>query len=245
MTERATCWSVTINNPTSYDEDCITEARSKGWSVEGQKEQGKEGTEHYQLMVRTPQVRFSALKKAFPRAHIQVARNPTALKQYVHKEDTKVSDLSDTPFISPTKLMDMFGEWVLAEYRTYADNYYMWMHGRELVRFDDFIISMINHDMNVELLAVNPQIRAAVKRFGTAIVTRSLRRQKDRQTAQNITFAGSISDGDSVRTPSASSVDKAEDECSQESSDESPGASEDGGDEDCYEGSEACSEEYE
>jgi len=73
MTDRATVWSVTINNPTPSDEEGIALARQRGWQVEGQKEKGSEGTEHYQLMVKTPQVRFSAVKKAFPRGHIEAA----------------------------------------------------------------------------------------------------------------------------------------------------------------------------
>jgi len=43
---RATCWSLTINNPTKSDEEWIQQARQKGWQVEGQKEVGAEGTEH-------------------------------------------------------------------------------------------------------------------------------------------------------------------------------------------------------
>jgi len=54
------------------------------------------GTLHYQLMVETPQTRFSAIKKAFPTGHIEIARNKTALSQYVEKEDTRVADLVQT-----------------------------------------------------------------------------------------------------------------------------------------------------
>ena len=85
-TSRSNIWSLTINNPTADDEECIQLARQKGWKVEGQKEVGKEGTPHYQLMLKTPQVRFSAVKKLFPRAHIEIARNATALAQYVTKK---------------------------------------------------------------------------------------------------------------------------------------------------------------
>ena len=68
-TKRSTCWSVTINNPTADDEECIALARQVNWTVEGQLEKGVEGTLHCQLMVKTPQVRFSALKKMFPSAY--------------------------------------------------------------------------------------------------------------------------------------------------------------------------------
>lgn len=93
-TERHSIWSITINNPTSADEEEIARARQKGWKVEGQLEKGENGTAHYQLMVSTGQVRFSAVKKAFTRAHIEPARNPQALKQYVEKEDTRIGELA-------------------------------------------------------------------------------------------------------------------------------------------------------
>jgi len=95
MSNRATCWSVTINNPSAEDEECVNLARQAGWKVEGQVEQGEEGTKHYQLMVKTPQIRFSALKKRFPRGHIEIARSPHALAAYVGKEETRVAELPD------------------------------------------------------------------------------------------------------------------------------------------------------
>jgi len=90
---RSTHWSVTINNHTASDYEDIQRARQRGWKVEGQEERGESGTPHLQLMVKTPQVRFSAVKKAFPRAHIEVARNVVALARYVQKEQTAVCSL--------------------------------------------------------------------------------------------------------------------------------------------------------
>lgn len=95
-TQRHSNWSITINNPTPADEEDIARARQKGWKVDGQLEKGENGTPHYQLMVSSGQVRFSAVKKAFPRAHIEPARNVSALHQYVHKEDTKLADLASS-----------------------------------------------------------------------------------------------------------------------------------------------------
>jgi len=92
-TSRSSHWSLTINNPTSADDEEIAMARQKGWRVTGQKEKGENGTEHYQLHLQTPQVRFSAVKKAFSRAHIEVARNPQALEAYVSKAETRVGSL--------------------------------------------------------------------------------------------------------------------------------------------------------
>jgi len=103
MSERATCWSITINNPVKNDEEFIAAARQKGWKVDGQLEKGENGTPHYQLIVRTPQVRFSAVKKAFPRAHIEVARNPTALASYVKKSETREGELPKTESKYPSQ----------------------------------------------------------------------------------------------------------------------------------------------
>jgi len=92
-TQRATCWSVTINNPTAADDKVVQTATDEyAWIKEiiGQKEVGENGTEHYQLCVRTNQVRFSQLKSVFSRAHIEPARDMLALQKYVVKSETAV-----------------------------------------------------------------------------------------------------------------------------------------------------------
>lgn len=114
-----THWILTINNPEESDDVDISRARDKGWLVEGQKEKGKDGTEHYQIYVKSKQ-RFSALKKAFPRAHIEVCRNPDAVRQYVKKEDTRIGNL---PAEAKNKPMSMWQVMILlannAPYRNY------------------------------------------------------------------------------------------------------------------------------
>ena len=93
---KATVWSITINNPTEQEVRCEV----PGWKLEGQFEVGKEGTRHFQGMLKTPQVRFAAIKRVFPRAHIEVARNKEALANYVKKEETRVDVY--TPGAVPT-----------------------------------------------------------------------------------------------------------------------------------------------
>lgn len=181
MSERATCWSVTINNPTKTDDENIAMVKQKsGWAVYGQKEVGANGTEHYQLMITTPQVRFSAVKKAFPRAHIEVARDRKALTKYVNKEDTRVAGLpTDNKYPSLQTLWDMFAEFVNnKKYRCLIDT----SPDRRLEIFDDFIRDAIDKGFMVETMGVNPQMRSSVKQYGENIVFRSLRRQTDRQT---------------------------------------------------------------
>lgn len=145
-TERASAWSLTINNPTDSDEECIALARQKGWRVEGQKEKGAEGTSHYQLFLQTPQVRFSAIKKAFPRAHIEVARNIAALKAYVHKADTREGELP----LSNAKYPSLSKFWHLIFERCQRYNWIDWSDSpirhwwKEA--FDFFCVPRFNYD---------------------------------------------------------------------------------------------------
>lgn len=100
---RANCWSVTINNPTAEDMEALSVANAKpGWSVKGQLEVGESGTPHYQLMVKSPQVRWSAVKRIFPRGHIEPARNAAALAEYVAKQDSRVAALPTQSRYYPT-----------------------------------------------------------------------------------------------------------------------------------------------
>lgn len=180
MSDRATKWSITINNPIERDEENISKARQQGWSVEGQKEVGENGTEHYQLLVDTKkQQRFAAMKKAFPRAHIEVCRNVAALKKYVHKEETRVAELmsDNEQYPSLQKLWDLFYKWLL-------DNNHDWRYGsysqqRWLDLFDKFIENAIQNGYVVETMAVNPQIRSCIKNYGYSIMWRSFNRIED------------------------------------------------------------------
>ena len=194
MSERGTCWSITINNPVAADEESIALARQKsGWTVEGQLEKGTNGTPHYQLMVKTPQVRFSALKKAFPRAHIEKARNVEALAEYVKKQDTRVGSLptSSELYPSTTKVMDMYGEWC----QTYKKGLYLTQDSQGLLDlFDIFIREHIELGYFVEHIGVNPQIRSSIKLYGMSIITRSIRRQTDRQDRQENYVAPDINE---------------------------------------------------
>lgn len=96
---RGTCWSITINNPTADD---MSPTLPAGWKLVGQMEKGEEGTLHYQGMLTTNQVRFSAVKKVFSRAHIELAKNRKGLEKYVHKPETRVSEVSDIVSNIPT-----------------------------------------------------------------------------------------------------------------------------------------------
>lgn len=229
MSDRATCWSVTINNPTSADDENIARAKQRsGWKVLGQKEKGENGTEHYQLMVKTPQTRFGSIKKAFPRAHIEVARNSRALEEYVQKDDTRVGSIpTDDKFPSLSKLWELFNEyletWKVTREKMSGDD--------ALYQFDLFISAYIEKGFHIETMGVNPQIRSAVKKYLPAIVARirNSTRQTDRQTvdpmdpptplkSQVQVYGTQEEQGDEASSEEDSEA--SEDESTEESSDE-------------------------
>jgi hypothetical protein len=193
MSDRATCWSVTINNPLPADDENIALAKQKsGWKVEGQLEKGENGTPHYQLMVKTPQTRFGSIKKAFPRAHIEPARNFKALAEYVHKDDTRVAELpTNDKYPSLTALWELFYQYIRTEQLAIPV-----CEDSRLVMFDQFVHLYIELGYHIETMGVNPQIRSSVKKYLPALILRAqkIRRQTDRQT-ELISEVESISDG--------------------------------------------------
>ena len=196
MTERATCWSLTINNPTEQD---LKVSLPAGWSMTGQMERGEEGTEHYQGMLKTTQVRFTAVKKLFPRAHIEVARNRAALAKYVHKDETRLATVADnkSPQVS---LFDyqhtIAGRWDdnvfyqrVQQRRDYEDEHkgekYQEEDDLALAYLDDMVAQDIeNGVIGVEYIAINPMWRSAWKKFWRQMVARErkLSADADRQT---------------------------------------------------------------
>lgn len=211
-TNRANTWSVTINNPIPADEESIAMARQKGWKVEGQLEKGENGTPHYQLMLKTPQVRFSAIKKQFPRAHIEQARNPQALSLYVKKEETREGELltDQSKYPSLQTLWDMFAEYIdeILDYRGSDDDEGIseWSKEYWLKTFDNFICEAILKGYVVETMAVNPQIRSCIKLYGLQLFLRSIDRQTDRQTPEKVI------EGEGITNALEERDDKVEDE---------------------------------
>ena len=176
---RGTCWSVTINNPTEED---LKFQFPPGWKMEGQIELGKEGTQHYQGMLKTPQVRFSAVKKYLSRAHIEIARNATALAAYVHKEDTRVAEVAPYKSLTVFGLMDMvIAEWDDEEFTRYCE-----LNKKELPvdlysRYSDVIIRELienGAEGGIEYVAINPMWRSAWLKFGSAMVKRAKNKSK-------------------------------------------------------------------
>ena len=183
-TQRASSWMLTINNPTSDDEECIALARQVGWKVEGQLEKGKEGTPHYQLLVRTPQVRFSQVRKMFPRAHVEVTREPAAAAKYVHKEVGRISALPEPQAMYPSlskfwhlivERIDARNPYIIAAWQTAVE----WDHekaGYALPTPDGAlqhaVERLIEVGYHVESIAVNPSTIAAWRRFHLSLAMR-------------------------------------------------------------------------
>lgn len=177
---RATCWSITINNPTQEDYEAIKNIPA-GWSVLGQPEVGEEGTPHLQLCIKTPQVRWSAVKKHFVRGHIEVARNQKALTKYVQKEETRAGDLIQVKSQIPT----------IFEYQTIIAKQWIEDDFQERLKrslqvtkvpdIDEvamcYIDSLVSADIRsgrrgAEWISINPMWRCSWKKFWRDIIIR-------------------------------------------------------------------------
>lgn len=226
---RSSCWSLTINNPSPSDYEEINLARQRGWKVEGQIEKGTEGTHHLQLMVRTPQVRFSAVKKMFSRAHIEPARNPTALANYVTKEDTRVGQLptGSHKYPSLSKFWELIAielnhgheDWTADDKEAFhhpdlldADAYdrnkvylynatYDYEINRDPLRaLDDATETLIGRGYYVEHHAANPSTRSSFRKWWRSILYRAM--ETARQTDNAV---------DSVNVPVTTEHNNADD----------------------------------
>jgi len=215
-------------------DECIQQARAAGWQVEGQLEKGEEGTDHYQLMVSTPQVRFSAIKKMFPTAHIEVARKPQALKAYVHKEDTREGMLPEQTKFYPSvnKMWELMFDWTTKEYPDYFESMikeFQRMSAEKRLRdLDERAAGLIEHGYFVEHHVVNPQVRSGFAKFAPEIIRRTqriLESATDRQTDRQTTFSSDdiiIPDAEGSDVESSSGQEGSEDEGEEYGSDDSP-----------------------
>lgn len=178
--DRGTCWSITINNPT--EEDLKPSLPNNKWFMKGQMEMGKDGTEHYQGMLSTPQVRFSAVKKVLPRAHIEKAKNKLALEKYVSKDDTRIATVENITSSIPT-LFDyqhtIASKWDDIEFTEYQKQY----NDEQLTKLGigeialRYVDTIVEKDIEkgvcgVEYIAINPMWRSAWKRFWRSMVAR-------------------------------------------------------------------------
>jgi len=175
-------------------EEWIHQVRAKGWKVQGQIEQAPTtGTLHYQLMLETPQTRFSAIKKAFPTAHIEVCRNKRALTQYVKKEDTRVAELvkQNDKYPSVAKFWSLIYKFHDVDDDSGWDKSHsevcfcnvdeqLALEGNPLDWLDKITGELIRQGYIVDHIITNPAVRSFWKKFHADILYRA--RETDRQT---------------------------------------------------------------
>ena len=178
MTERSSNWSITINNPTEEETGV---QMPTGWKLSGQYEQGENGTTHFQGMLKTPQVRFSAVKSIFPRAHIEVARNVKALEKYVHKEETRVGEFAgrSVPTIFEYQAQ-IASKWDDKQFSILTDDFYRDNRdpkrdlGDVALSYVDSICAKLIEEgaRGLEFISVNPMWRSSWKKFYSSIIKR-------------------------------------------------------------------------
>jgi len=185
MTARYSCWSITINNPTEEDVRCEV----PGWVLKGQYEEGASGTRHFQGMLCTPQVRASAVKRVFPRAHIEGARNKKALEKYINKEETRLETFTSTGVPTIFEYQRMVGyEWNWDHF----DNVLVPMYDKKpeddvaMIYLDNICAKMIREGaIGLEFISINPMWRSSWKRFYRSIIARNATKQVPQEEVQS------------------------------------------------------------
>lgn len=183
-----TCWFTEKSGWTrrKLDEFVANEMDST-WSIEGQIEEGEDSQGlHAQLHLHTPWIRASKIMKAMPKVHVEVARKLIALKQYVHKDETRVDEFKTVETKSPQWhiVISRFAQWVLETHPQLPDEP---PEERKLFIWDEFIRESIREGMRLDIVGVNPQYRSCVIRYWTAYMWVAenrppLDKQTDRQT---------------------------------------------------------------
>lgn len=129
------------------------------------------------------------MKKAFPRGHIEPARDPVALGKYVTKEATKVAELptGQSAYPSLSKLWELIYLYYNTEendgwdclslenghVRFYNDELDEKFTNTPLVVFDNAVRSLIVAGYHVESLCANPSTRSMWKLYARELIARS------------------------------------------------------------------------
>lgn len=212
MSDKCCNWSITINNPTDEDKERWACLKSLTWvkEVKGQLERGQEGTLHIQGMIKTQSVRFSQVKKALPRAHIEPARNATALAQYVTKSETRVASLPTLKVASQADVQNMIIEYLEREAKfRYPEWDSLMLWSQKLHRYEyelqqdweywtDLAVSALIYRgyYGVEFVMANNQVRQAFKKYFVPIIHRTIhaRQTQSTPTQQSETYVQPSSD---------------------------------------------------
>lgn len=202
MSDRHTCWSVTQQVESEDEAKAFMEQPvPPGWKLVGQLETAPTtGKLHCQLMLKTPQLRFSSIKKQFPRAHIEAARDKQALALYVKKEDTRVAALQQpsTPtiwefnmlvadavdlneldrhiLISRGKDIENHPDAIYVEREwTLTDHIYKSAKPKEILDYIDKVVArmILSGVRGAEYMGVNPMFRSAWTKYGITLIERT------------------------------------------------------------------------
>ena len=179
MTDRGSCWSITI-----FDEAYKNVTLPAKWTIIGQMEKcPTTGVDHFQGMLTTPQIRFSAVKRIFPKAHIELAKNKIGLVKYVKKEDTRIQSIPDRSSDIPTlwdysdTLATAYDEDEFLEFqKKYSDEKFSKMTKNDMLL--EYIDTLVMLDIErgkkgVEFICINPMYRSAWKKFGMSMIIRA------------------------------------------------------------------------
>lgn len=179
-TDRGTCWSLTINNPTDTDTGVSLPG---GWCLKGQYEKGEQGTLHFQGMLTTNQCRMSAVKAVFPRAHIELAKNRKALEAYVSKDDTRVAAFETRHSAIPTLWdyqRDVADRWDWSEFQKLDDFWFTndrrnYDQGTVVMAYVDKLVGadIEGGAYGIEFISVNPLWISSWKKHWRDIISRS------------------------------------------------------------------------
>lgn len=203
---KSCCWSVTINNPTDDDKAQWAALSGLPWvrEVSGQLEQGSGGTLHLQGMVKTQSVRFSQVKKALPRAHIEAARSPAALAKYVSKTETRVASVPTMKVASQLDVqrccfarvmqqcyqIEERNSSKLIDPLDYDEGELILKHADVLRKYWEIYVDDAVRDLvkagyfGVEYVMANPQVRTAFRKYLPEICYRFYNASKSEQAPQ-------------------------------------------------------------
>jgi len=170
------------------------------WLVDGQLEVGENGTPHYQFYINTQkQVRFSAIKRVFPKAHIECSHDMKKVESYCKKWKTRQTDTktvkierwdpdSDERYTTKMFWADLASIWFEVYEETDTDI---------MLVYDYCVQQLIDMEFPCHMVAVQPQNRKAFQLYGLQMMNYYRRhihnetagpQQPDRELHQGITI---------------------------------------------------------
>jgi len=192
--DRGNHWLLTWNNPPTWkmcdDKDASLEIVPWGakhdngayvvphfneciqneWLFDGQLEVGEQGTPHYQFYINTQkQVRFSAIKKAFPESHIECTHDVKKVESYCKKWATRQTDTTKTVKI---QRWDPDSDERYTTKMFWTDLSEIWFDCYEetdtdiMLVYDYCVQQLIDLEFPCHMVAVQPQNRKAFQLYG-------------------------------------------------------------------------------